>query len=371
MKKSLYVWLCLLGATLAAQAQAPNYTISTYAGDTVLGYAGDGNPALQSQFRPSCMTFDSSGNLYISDAFNDVVREIGTNGIISTVAGNGIYGYYGDGGPANQSELASPCGLAFDQSGDLFIADTGNNVIREVTPGGNIVTAYGSNVRGYSGDGGPANQAALYSPTGLAMDASGNLYISDSGNNVIRVISNNTINTYAGQAEPGYTGDGGQGFNAQFYYPKGIVLDASHNLYIADFGNNVIRVIAANGIVTTVAGNGTSGFYGDGGPATSAELASPYDMAVDGAGNLYIADLANQRVREVLTSGTIVTIAGNGTHGYSGDGGPATAAQLWNPGSVVVNSQGDVLVGDWFNNVIRELVPASASPFVSPLRLPR
>lgn len=369
------VWLCGLAAALlastAAQAQTPSYTISTYAGDTIFGYAGDGNVALQSQFRPSCMAFDSVGNLYISDTENNVVRVINTSGIISTFAGNGIFGYYGDGGPANQSEVAYPCGIAVDQNGDVFIADTANNVIREVTPGGNIVTAYGSNVRGYSGDGGAANLADLYSPTGLAMDQFGTLYISDSGNHVIRTVSNGVINTYAGQVEPGYSGDGGPAYAAQFFYPKGLAIDATGNLYIADYGNSAIRKIAPNGgTITTVAGNGTAGYFGDGGAATAAQLNYPYDVAVDSSGNLYIADLVNQRVREV-TGGFIYTIAGNGAKGYSGDGGPATSAQLANPGAVLTGANGAVYIGDWNNNVIRLLTPASASPFAGlGLRLP-
>lgn len=362
-----FVWtitLALAGLSLSMRSDAQGFTISTIAGNGTLGYAGDGGAATQAQLRPACITVDSSGNLYVADSFNSVVRVIGTNGVISTFAGNGTLGYSGDGGPANQAQLANPCGLVFDQSGDLFIADTANNVIREVTPGGNIVTAYGSNTRGYAGDGGAANAAQLYSPTGLAFDTFGTLYISDSGNHVIREVSGGVIGTFAGMSEPGYSGDGGPATGAQFYYPKGLAIDSSNNLYIADYGNSVIRKInTATGIITTVAGNGIPGFFGDGGPATSAELAYPYGVAVDLPGNLYIADLANQRIREV-TSGTINTIAGNGVRGYSGDGGPAASAQLYNPGGVatgcplpVCTALAAIWVADWDNNVVRALAP--------------
>ncbi len=370
VKKCVFMFMaCILGGlfSLSMPCQAQGFTISTIVGTGVLGYAGDGAAAAQAQLRPACMTTDSSGNLYIADTFNSVVRVVYTNGTINTFAGNGSYGYSGDGGPASNAQLASPCGMAFDQSGDVFIADTGNNVIREVTPGGNIVTAYGSNTRGFGGDGGAASSAQFYSPTGLAMDSAGNLYISDSGNHVIRQVdTSGVVNTIAGMPEPGYSGDGGPAIFAQFYYPKGLAIDSNNNLYVADYGNSVIRVIAlANDLINTVAGNGTPGFFGDGGPAASAELAYPYDIAVDNSGNVYIADLGNQRIREV-SNGAITTIAGNGTRGYSGDGGSSVSAQFNYPGGVAIvcatsscqtQAAGLLYIADWDNNVVRVLTP--------------
>jgi internalin A len=290
------------------------------------------------------------------------------NGTISTVAGNGTLGYSGDGGPATSAQLAYPCGVALDQSGDIYIADSGNNVIREVTTNGNIMTIAGNNTRGFSGNEGLAIAAQLYEPLGLAFDASGNLYVSDSGNQLIRVIdTNGNINAFAGILEAGYSGDGGLATAAQFYYPKGLAMDNAGNLYIADMGNSVIRMISTKGIVTTVAGNGTAGSFGDGGAATLAQLSFPDSVAVDSSGNLYIADIGNQRIREVVANGTITTIAGNGTRGYSGDGGPAIQAEFYDPASVAVVfcsktlcngvADGTVYVADEDNNVIRMLTP--------------
>ena len=361
----LVVWGVL--PLLSARSQAQGFTISTTAGNGTLGYTGDGGPATAAEFHPWCVTVDASGNLYISDWFKNVVRKVAVNGAISTVAGNGTLGYSGDAGPATSAQLAYPCGVAFDQSGDMYIADSGNNVIREVTPAGTITTIAGNNTRGYSGDQAQATAAQLYAPLGLAFDAAGNLYVSDSGNQVIRVIgTTGNIGTFAGLLEAGYSGDGGLATAAQFYYPKGLAMDSSGNLYIADMGNSVIRKIS-NGIVTTVAGNGRAGFSGDGGAATIAQLFSPDSLAVDNFGNLYIADVGNQRIREVLANGTITTIAGNGIRGYSGDGGPATQAELYNPNSVAVVScsapicngvtEGTIYVADENNHVIRKLTP--------------
>ena len=279
-----------------------------------------------------------------------MVREVvKATGDIITVAGNGTAGYSGDGGPATAAELNGPDGVAVDSAGDLFIADTVNNVIREVVKAtGDIITVAGNGTAGYSGDNGPATAAELDSPRGLAVDSAGDLFIADSGNNVIREVVKATgdIITVAGNGTAGYSGDGGPATAAELNDPNGVAVDSAGDLFIADTDNNVIReVVKATGDIITVAGNGTAGYSGDGGPATAAELNGPVGVAVDSAGDLFIADNGNNVVREVVkATGDIITVAGNGTAGYSGDNGPATAAELNNPCRVAVDSAGDLFV---------------------------
>ena len=304
-----------------------------------------------------------------------MVREVvKATGDIITVAGNGTAGYSGDGGPATAAELNDPDGVAVDSAGDLFIADTGNNVIREVVKAtGDIITVAGNGTAGYSGDGGPATAAELDSPRGVAVDAAGDLFIADTGNNVIREVVKATgdIITVAGNGTAGYSGDGGPATAAELNGPNGVAVDSAGDLFIADANNNVIReVVKATGDIITVAGNGTAGYSGDGGPATAAELNDPIGVAVDSAGDLFIADTDNNVIREVVkATGDIITVAGNGTAGYSGDDGPATAAELDDPSRVAVDSAGDLFIADTGNNVVREITPA-VTVTISPTSTP-
>ena len=336
-----------------------NGMITTVAGDGTAGYAGDGGPATEANLNtPSGIAFDLSGNLYIADSSNHVIRKVDVNGRITTIAGNGINGYSGDGEPATLAMLWEPEGIALDTAGNLYIADSSNNRIRKVDLDGTITTVAGNGAWGYSGDDGPAAQAELASPLGIALDALGNLYIADSGNNRIRKVDlNGTITTVAGNGIEGYGGDGGPAAGAQLDEPSAIGVDKSGNLYIADVYNDRIRKVDTQGIITTVAGNGSSGYAGDGGPATSAMINSPWAVAVDISGNLYIADDENRRVRKVDTNGIITTVAGNGLYGYGGDGGPAVKANLNKPTGVVADLSGNFYIADNQNHRVRKVDP--------------
>jgi uncharacterized protein (TIGR03437 family) len=379
----------------------------------------------------SGLTLDASGNLYISDAGYDVVRMVSPKGIATTVAGTGTFGYSGDGGSATKARLASPSGLAIDGSGNIYIADTQNSCVRKVAPDGTITTFAGTGFSGFSGDNGPAANAQLEYPGGVALDGSGNLLIADSGNNRIRKVSANgtimtvagdgtseltgprdiavdatgnifvdesaisftalersgdfsggivgagfiglfyapppeisvirkisaagTISTVAGTSGSGLYGVGGAAANAMFGSVQGVAADGSGNLFIADPDDNSVLKISASGVVTIAAGNGTYGFSGDGGLPTSAELASPVAVAVDGSGNLFIADSYNGRIRKVTPGGNIMTVAGNGNAGYAGDGGQALNAEIARPVGVAVDTAGNIFILDSTNAVVRKV----------------
>ena len=303
------------------------------------------------------MAVDASGNLFIADTDNERIREVGTNGVITTVAGNGTNSYSGDGSTATNAGLSNPYGVAIDANGNLFIADTYNFRIREVGTNGLITTVAGNGTNSYSGDGGAATNAGLSNPYGVAVDGYGNLFIADTYNFRIREVgTNGIITTVAGNGTNGYAGDGGAATNANLDYPRDVAVDAFGDLFIADSGNNRIREVDTNGIITTVAGNGMPGCSGDGGPATNAVLNNPTAVAVDGAGHVFIADSGNNRIREIDTNGTITTVAGIGTHGYSGDGGPPAEAELNGPAAVAVDAGGNVFMADSGNGRIREIV---------------
>jgi sugar lactone lactonase YvrE len=357
MKKLILIVLLVLINKVNAQI------INTIVG-TTQGYAGDGGAATLAQLdQPYGLTFDGAGNMYIADFSNNVIRLVNTSGIISTVVGNGYGagsasgGYTGDGAAATAAEMYWPYAVVLDASGNMYISDYGNNVVRKVNTAGIISTFAGNGTQGYSGDGMQATAAELYYPKGLAVDALGNLYIADYGNSVVRKVNAaGIISTVAGNATAGYTGDGGQATLAELNYPAGVTTDASGNLYIADSGNSLIRKVTSSGIISTVVGNTvTSGYSGDGGQATAATLSNPYGVTFDASGNMYIPDAFNNVIRKVNTTGIIYTLVGNGTAGNIGDGGPADLAEMFQASAVAINPSGSLFIADEGNNAIRSL----------------
>jgi sugar lactone lactonase YvrE len=301
------------------------------------------------------LAFDGHGTLYIADTYNRRIRRVDTNGIITTVAGNGTNAFAGDGGPATNASFYSPFGVALDADGNLYIADANNNRVRKVDTNGIITTVAGNGGAGYSGDGGAGTNASLHYPFSVVLDANGNLYIADYFNNRIRMVGlNNLITTVVGGGNSNL-GDGGAATSARLADPEGMALDVDGNLYIADLGNSRIRLVTTNGLISTVAGNGGSGYSGDGGSATNASFHNPSGVALDAFGNLYIADQNNQRIRQVAANGIITTVAGNGSFAYSGDGGAATNAALYDPNGAAFDPAGNLYIADTDNNRIREV----------------
>jgi sugar lactone lactonase YvrE len=343
----------LFSLAMSCSTFGQTYTIHTFAGNGTAGYSGDNGPATSATLSPAGIAVDSAGNLYIADS--NRIRKI-SKGTITTVAGNGTYGFSGDNGPATSAQLFNPQGVAVDAAGNLYIADTYNNRIRKVS-NGVITTVAGNGTSGSRDENIPATSAQLNWPYGVAVDAAGNIYIANTYNNRVCKVSGGMITTVAGNGTHGYGGDNGPATAAQLSWPDGVAVDAAGNLYIADTDNDRIRKVSG-GVITTVAGNGTEGFSGDKGPATSAQLGWPYSVAVDAAGNLYIADTYNNHIRKV-SNGVITTVGGDGTFGFGGDNGPATSAAV-SPAGIAVDSAGALYVADGVNNRIRILTPTGS-----------
>jgi sugar lactone lactonase YvrE len=356
--------------SLTVLAIPPAGIITSFAGTPGWGYAGDGGPAVSATMtNVDGVAVDSAGNLYIADLQNSVIRKVfASNGKISTIAGTGTAGYTGDGGPAINAQISWPRGICVDRSGKIFFADNGNDVIREIDASGIITTVAGDGTGnwGYSGDGGPAASARLSGATDVRVDSAGNLYIADPYNMRVRKVwaATHVITTIAGNGTAGYSGDNGPATSAELYWPYGVAVDSVGNVYIADMNNNVVRrVDAATGTITPVAGNRTQGYSGDTQSATSAELNNPLGVTIDAAGNLYISDSGNNVVRKVAAgTGIITTIAGNGTLGWSGDGGPAIDAELFTPWGLATDSAGNLYIADSGSDRVRVVGSSVTEP---------
>jgi uncharacterized protein (TIGR03437 family) len=317
--------------------------ISTVAGTGAGGHSGDGGPAAEAELiSPNALAVDKSGNLYIAEV-GGYVRQVTPGGTISTVAGNGLPGYTGDGGPATKATFNYPTGLAVDAAGNIYLADQYNCAVRKFVPGGNINTVAGGKCGQTSGDGGPASDAQIGFITGVAIDSSGALYISDASNeNIRRVSAAGIISTFAGNSQTGFSGDGGPALQASFNSPGVLAVDSTGAVVVVDLANNRLRRIAGNGIINTIAGETFTN--GDAGASTDAVLTNPGQIAVDAAGNVYVPDSSQYRVRRIASSGIITTVAGTGTPGYSGDGGPATTANINGANAVAVDQAGDLFI---------------------------
>ncbi|MER7625352.1 RICIN domain-containing protein [Streptomyces sp. NPDC126503] len=347
--------------TAATEGEDLAPEITTVAGTGDAGATGDDGPAVAARLdRPYGLAMDTTGTLYVSDHNNHQVRKVTTDGRIRTVAGTGTAGFGGDHGPALSAQLDSPREVAVDRAGNLYIADSENHRIRKVTADGQIDTVAGTGTAGFSGDDGPAGAAELNCPYGVAVDRAGNLYIADTDNHRVRRITpDGQIRTVAGTGTPGFSGDGGPATAAELNGPYGVAVDGAGALYITDAENHRVRKVAGDGTISTVAGTGTDGFSGDGGPATSAKLDFPLSVVADSTGTLYISDHNNHRVRRVAGDGTISTVAGTGSDGFSGDGGPATSAELNYPFGLAVDRVGALYIADYVNNRVRKVATAA------------
>ena len=378
LRNSLFVILLLLAYGSRAQVVITTYAgmpgSAGYAGDS--GPANAANFA-----SPSDVAVDKIGNLYIADFENNTIRKVDTFGTITTFAGTGFGagiappsgGYTGDNGQATAAELNGPFALVVDKAGNVIFADGYNHAVRMINTAGIITTIAGKNLMGYSGDNGPATDARLNNPVGVALDTSGNLYIADDHNNVIRKVNTSgIITTFAGNTIAGYTGDSGPATAATLDLPLGVAVDSRNNVYIADAQNNVVRKVNTSGIITTYAGGagGTDtahGSTGDSGPAINARLYYPTRLVFDPSDNLYISDANNNVVRKVTPEGSIYAFAGTGVQGFSGDGGTPDTAELFLPHGIAINQHGIFYVADRGNEVIRRIGPPIVPNSVQPV----
>ena len=353
MKKIFLPGLFMLAFAVNTNAQ----TISTIGGTGIPGFSGDGSAASAAEiFGPAGVAVDGAGNSYFADYYNQRVRKISSSGSITTIAGNGTAGFSGDGGPAVDAQLNYPMGVAADAYGNVYIADRYNNRVRKVDASGTITTVAGTGASSYTGDNGPATAAKLAGPFGVAADIAGNIFIADRSNQVIRKVdANGTITTIAGTGAAGYnTNDWPSATLADLYNPSSVAVDNMGNVYIADHDNNLVRKVDTFKKITTVLGTGIAGFGPDGAVATSCKINSPSSVAVDHWGNIYVSDEFNYTIRKVdANSNSVVTIAGiQGERGYNGDTGLAAHAMIGDCKGLAVDNNGNIYFSDWRNDVV-------------------
>jgi glucose/arabinose dehydrogenase len=351
---------------IAAPAQAAPGDIFTFAGTGAAGFGGDGGPATSAALsQPTAVAWLGDGSALVADFGNHRIRRISPGGQISTVAGTGTAGYSGDGGPATSAQLSWPIDVEPTADGGFLIADLGNKRVRRVSPAGLITTVAGTGQGGSQGDGGPATSARVGSPTGVAVTADGGFLVADANADRVRRVSpDGTITNVAGNGSAGGTGDGGPAVAAQLNVPVGVAALPDGGFLVAEYEGHRVRRVSASGVITRVAGTGTAGFSGDGGAATAAGLNKPVGVSTTPDGGFLIGDSLNGRVRKVSADGTIATVAGTGWRGYAGDGGPAVLAQLRSPSAAVESTSGAILIADTEDSRLRlvEGLPAAGGP---------
>ena len=363
MKK--IVLLSLL-SVFAVTTNSGAQTIYTIAGTGVAGFSGDTGVATGAKvYGPSGIAVDGAGNTYFSDYYNQRVRRISSSGNITTVAGNGTAGFTGDNVIGNSTRLNNPMGLAADAYGNVYIADKGNNRIRKIDSSGYITTIAGTGTGGYTGDNGPATDAQLFNPTGVAVDNWGNVYIADKANNAVRKIdAAGMITTIAGNGNQGYNGDTWPSATlANLYAPSGVAVDNMGNVYIADESNNRVRKVDTFNKISTIMGRGIAGFTADGVMATNSEIYQPNSVSVDAYGNVYVSDQLNYMIRKVdHNTNSVVTIAGkHGVSSFNGDTGLAVNALIGNCKGLAVDASGNIAFTDWQNNRVNYITSTIAA----------
>jgi sugar lactone lactonase YvrE len=357
----IFSYLLCTAFLLIFSTSAHAQIITTVAGGDSVGL-GDGGPANACELAtPIGIVFDTAGNYYITDRDHNRIRMVTPAGIITTIAGTGSSGVglgsIGDNGPATAASIWAPYGIAIDRAGNIYFADGGNERIRKINSAGIITTIAGNGTGSYNGDNIAATSAEIHGPGGVAVDNAGNVYFCDGINNRVRKINTvGIITTIAGTGVVGYNGDEIPATNALLHGPAYVALDTASNIYTADYDNNRIRKVDPAGIIHTIAGDSTYGYTGDNGPATAAKLSGPLGVYTDNLENIYIGDTYNNVVRKVNASGIITTIAGNGTEGFNGDGELSTIAELFYPVDIAMDAVGDIYIADSGNERIRRLI---------------